>query len=256
MDSRELWERNAVLAEAFCVSDDQVAAAQTTLDEAQADRTRLLAAFAVTVGSDAAVGRLLGLTEREVRMARRTVGKEDARRVAQHLLAAQPHPDTDADDLPLEHGDDQPAAVAPEADHASAHDASATSDASAAASWTPALDGLLVQGWRGRVDLQVLAEQIGADLGGLLARLQYLAAEGRLDGTAHGPHASSGRHRRISGAAAGLGHPETGYGPPYSGMEDMPVADPWPQGLPSFGPDGHWGFIPHQIAETSYAGLA
>jgi hypothetical protein len=251
MDSRELWERNAVLAEAFCVSDDQVAAAQATLDEAQADRTRLLAAFAVTVGSDAAVGRLLGLTEREVRMARRTVGKEDARRVAQHLLAVQPAGEQ-APDGPGDGADpaDQPVPPLGEADQL----AHAGAEAPRETAWTPALDGLLVQGWRGRVDLQVLAEQIGADLGALLARLQYLAAEGRLDGSGLGPHGSSGRHRRTHGHQS-LPHPEAGYGPPYS-VDDMPVADPWPQGLPSFAPEGHWGFIPHQITETSYAGLS
>lgn len=252
MDSRELWERNAVLAEAFCVSDDQVAAAQTTLDETQADRTRLLAAFAVTVGSDAAVGRLLGLAEREVRMARRTVGKEDARRVAQHLLATPSQSETASADVPGE-----PAAVeqppVPTPDRA--HTPHIPLDGPPEPSWTPALDGLLVQGWRGRVDLQVLAEQIGADLGALLSRLQYLAAEGRLDGTSHGSNSSSGRHRRTA-AHAPLGQPDAGYGPPYSGIEGMPVADPWPQGLPSFAPEGHWGFIPHQITETSYAGLS
>jgi hypothetical protein len=254
MDSRELWERNAVLAEAFCVSDDQVAAAQTTLDEAQADRTRLLAAFAVTVGSDAAVARLLGLTEREVRMARRTVGKEDARRVAQHLLAARPQQEPGGE-VPADtehHAEVRLEAPAPAAEPVGHVDPSL--DAPREPAWTPALDGLLVQGWRGRVDLQVLAEQIGADLGALLSRLQYLAAEGRLDGAGNGGN-SSGRHRRTSGHGH-LGHPDGAYGPPYGGADAMPVADPWPQGLPSFTPEGHWGFIPHQITETAYAGLA
>ena len=252
MDSRELWERNAVLAEAFCVSDDQVAAAQTTLDEAQADRTRLLAAFAVTVGSDTAVGRLLGLAEREVRMARRTVGKEDARRVAQHLLAVEPQHEA----VPGDNAAEAEAVERPATSNAPVGDQipPAPVDAHRETAWTPALDGLLVQGWCGRVDLQVLAEQIGADLGALLARLQYLAAEGRLDGSASGPHGSSGRHRRTHGQQS-LQYPEAAYGPPYS-VEDMPVADPWPQGLPSFTPEGHWGFIPHQMMETTYAGLS
>ncbi|MCC3652050.1 hypothetical protein LIX60_11340 [Streptomyces sp. S07_1.15] len=77
-----------MLAEAFCRSDEQVRSAQATLDEAQVHRSRLLAAFAVTVGSDGAVAGVLGLNEREVRVARRTVGKEDARGVADQLLAA------------------------------------------------------------------------------------------------------------------------------------------------------------------------
>lgn len=88
MEPRQWWERNTVLAEAFCRSDEQVRSAQATLDEAQVHRSRLLAAFAVTVGSDGAVAGVLGLNEREVRVARRTVGKEDARGVADQLLAA------------------------------------------------------------------------------------------------------------------------------------------------------------------------
>lgn len=61
--------------------------AQAVMDEAVASRTRTLAAFAITVGSDAAVADLMGLNEREVRVARRTVGKEDARIVADQLLS-------------------------------------------------------------------------------------------------------------------------------------------------------------------------
>lgn len=90
MEPRELWERHAVLAQAFCSSDDEVRRTQGLLDEAEARRSRTLAAFAVTVGSDAVVAELLGLEEREVRLARRTVGKEDARAVAQSLLAQAP----------------------------------------------------------------------------------------------------------------------------------------------------------------------
>ncbi|MGP3980878.1 hypothetical protein [Streptomyces sp. KR80] len=87
MEPRQLWNRNTVLAEAFCLSDEHVRSAQSALDETQAHRSRLLAAFAVMVGSDSAVADLLGLSEREVRVARRTVGKEDARRVAEDVLA-------------------------------------------------------------------------------------------------------------------------------------------------------------------------
>ncbi|MEW2162109.1 hypothetical protein AB0912_03790 [Streptomyces sp. NPDC007084] len=106
MEPRELWERNTLLAEAFCSTDDRVREAQAVMDEALASRTRTLAAFAVTVGSDAAVADLMGLNEREVRVARRTVGKEDARIVADQLLSppaeTSPHPP-------------EPAAVAPPA---------------------------------------------------------------------------------------------------------------------------------------------
>ncbi|MFF3085875.1 hypothetical protein ACFVRB_12575 [Streptomyces nojiriensis] len=86
MEPRELWERNALLAEAFCSRDDRVREAQAVMDEALASRTRALAALAVTVGSDATVADLMGLNEREVRVARRTVGKDDARTVADQLL--------------------------------------------------------------------------------------------------------------------------------------------------------------------------
>lgn len=94
MEPRELWDRNSVLAEAFCASDEQVRQAQAVLDEAQAERSRTLAAFAVTVGNDGAVADLMGLPEREVRIARRTVGKSDARSVAEELLDRYPQAST------------------------------------------------------------------------------------------------------------------------------------------------------------------
>jgi len=86
MEPRELWERHTVLARAFCQSDEEVRSAQTTLDDAQASRARSLAAFAVVVGNDKAVAEMLGLPEREVRIARRTVGRDDARSMADDLL--------------------------------------------------------------------------------------------------------------------------------------------------------------------------
>ena len=88
MEPRELWERHTVLARAFCQSDEEVRSAQTTLDDAQASRARSLAAFAVVVGNDKAVAEMLGLPEREVRIARRTVGRDDARALADDLLMA------------------------------------------------------------------------------------------------------------------------------------------------------------------------
>ncbi|WP_329382637.1 hypothetical protein [Streptomyces sp. NBC_01716] len=94
MEPRELWDRNSVLAEAFCASDEQVKQAQAVLDEAQAERSRTLAAFAVTVGNDGAVADLMGLNEREVRLARRTVGKTNARSVAEELLDRFPQAST------------------------------------------------------------------------------------------------------------------------------------------------------------------
>lgn len=90
VEPREFWDRNTVLAEAFCASDERVRQAQAVLDEAQAERSRTLAAFAVTVGSDGTIADLMGLNEREVRLARRTVGKSDARTVAEELLERYP----------------------------------------------------------------------------------------------------------------------------------------------------------------------
>lgn len=74
------------------MSDDHVRETQVSLDEAQANRSQTLAAFAVTVGSDGVVAGLLGLQEREVRQARRSVGKENARSVADSLLVPPARP--------------------------------------------------------------------------------------------------------------------------------------------------------------------
>ncbi|MGW1375937.1 hypothetical protein ACWD6P_16910 [Streptomyces sp. NPDC002446] len=116
MEPRELWERHAVLAQAFCSSDDEVRRTQGLLDEAEVRRSRTLAAFAVTVGSDAVVADLLGLDEREVRLARRTVGKEDARAVAKSLLS-QPAPPREQPPVP----EQPPAQEPPAAQQAAAH---------------------------------------------------------------------------------------------------------------------------------------
>ncbi|MDV9202989.1 hypothetical protein R6M67_48445, partial [Streptomyces sp. Wh19] len=64
--------------------------AQALLDETQAERSRTLAAFAVTVGDDGSIADLMGLNEREVRLARRTVGRSDARSLAEELLNRPP----------------------------------------------------------------------------------------------------------------------------------------------------------------------
>ncbi|MFB7913190.1 hypothetical protein [Streptomyces sp. NPDC056061] len=90
MEPRDFWDRNTVLAEAFCASDERMRRAQALLDEAQAERSRTLAAFAVTVGDDGSIADLMGLNEREVRLARRTVGRNDARSLAQELLGHKP----------------------------------------------------------------------------------------------------------------------------------------------------------------------
>lgn len=92
VEPRDFWDRNSVLAEAFCASDERVRHAQSVLHEAQAERSRALAAFAVTVGRDGTIADLMGLNEREVRTARRTVGRGTARTVAERLLSYAPKP--------------------------------------------------------------------------------------------------------------------------------------------------------------------
>ncbi|MER0478117.1 hypothetical protein ABR737_07135 [Streptomyces sp. Edi2] len=205
MEPRELWERHAVLAQAFCTSDDEVRRTQGLLDEAEARRSRTLAAFAVTVGSDAVVAELLGLDEREVRLARRTVGKEDARAVAQSLLAQttreQP-PGQQTATPPATPSTTQsttppaaqpvgpaaaPAAAAPHAPHAPQPHEPA---------WAPALDAVLMSSWHSGVDLTALATELGLDVRLLVARAQQLAAESRP--VQSPPSDRMGRHRRLA----------------------------------------------------------
>ncbi|MGY5129409.1 hypothetical protein [Streptomyces nigrescens] len=202
MEPRELWERHAVLAQAFCSSDDEVRRTQGLLDEAEARRSRTLAAFAVTVGSDAVVAELLGLDEREVRLARRTVGKEDARAVAKSLLAQPaceqpPAPQQPAQQAPAP----QPAqtAAAPGAAvHPSAPPPQAVPVATPQPSepaWAPALDAVLMSSWHSGVDLTALATELGLDVRLLVARAQQLSAESR---PVQPPSSDrTGRHRRM-----------------------------------------------------------
>lgn len=220
MEPRELWDRNAVLAEAFCLRDEGVREAQARLDEAQADRSRVLAAFAVTVGSTGAVAGLFGLNEREVRIARRTVGKDDARAVAEQLLAAAPNgparePGTAgpagpagpaADSSPDRSSDAASASSSSTArptptsrDSRESRDGRESSGTSSEPSWSAALDAVLVGSWQTGVDLRELAAEFGLDFNRLLARAQQLAAQGRFH---HSPgHAGEtyGRHRRGPG---------------------------------------------------------
>ncbi|MEE1801292.1 hypothetical protein ACIQVO_11810 [Streptomyces sp. NPDC101062] len=212
MEPRELWERHSVLAAAFCGSDDQVREAQGILDEAQAGRTRMLAAFAVTVGSDCAVANLLGLNEREVRIARRTVGKDDARTVAKHLLTVSPDDHQTAGPAPAEspagpsatgfgphpteyQAADQTVPPPPTQTPLSAHTPTATVPVADSA-WSAALDAVLVGGWHTGLDLTALASEFGLELAHLVARAQRLSAEGRLNQPT--PHEDrAGRHRRL-----------------------------------------------------------
>ncbi|MEV6563835.1 hypothetical protein [Streptomyces kronopolitis] len=202
MDPRELWDRNAVLAEAFCLGDERVREAQARLDEAQADRSRVLAAFAVTVGSTGAVAGLFGLNEREVRIARRTVGKDDARAVAEELLAAttpvaapQPEEAPPAPEAPAEypHHQNSSAGTRPTAPVRE----NVGSPGAAEQSWSPAMDAVLIGSWQTGVDLRELAAEFGLDLTRLVTRAQQLSAQGRFYPGPVETHA--GRHRRGPG---------------------------------------------------------
>lgn len=140
MEPRELWERHTVLARAFCQSDEEVRSAQTTLDDAQASRARSLAAFAVVVGNDKAVAEMLGLPEREVRIARRTVGREDARSLADDLLMTPPFQQAavpGAAPGPGTAGHDENVRAANDAAHAHGHVQAQAAHAQAHAQTTP-----------------------------------------------------------------------------------------------------------------------
>ncbi|MFG2137727.1 hypothetical protein [Streptomyces sp. NPDC048650] len=189
--------------------------AQARLDEAQADRSRVLAAFAVTVGSTGAVAGLFGLNEREVRIARRTVGKDDARAVAEQLLSAVPNavPGDPEGAAPSPEPGSEPPADAGSASYPSAPRPTATSrdpreapapnpgpspNPASEPSWSAALDAVLVGSWQTGVDLRELATEFGLDFNRLLARAQQLAAQGRFH-HGHTGESYGGRHRRGPG---------------------------------------------------------
>ncbi|MGP4003595.1 hypothetical protein [Streptomyces sp. 8N706] len=274
MDPRQLWNRNTVLAEAFCLSDEHVKSAQSALDETQAHRSRLLAAFAVTVGSDSSVADLLGLSEREVRIARRTVGKEDARRMAEDVLASTPPPAEPEEEpvpepvtpapapapaAPQHYNHQVSQQVAPQPAQQYVQQAPQYYDAPAAApetsmmsgpenpmvretAWTSAMDVVLIDSWQSGIDLRVLADEFGLDLARLVSRVQQLSAEGRLAAppAAPAPDDRSGRHRRDTGGTSG------GYDP-YSGS--VPVSG-WE--APSTIPDEMLAYLPTQHAWPQY----
>ncbi|WP_406395667.1 hypothetical protein [Streptomyces sp. NBC_00887] len=206
-----MWKRHAVLADAFCGADDRVREAQSVFDGAQAERARTLAAFAVTVGSDAAVAELLGLNEREVRLARRTVGKSDARSLAGTLLSnpSAVAPDIDAaTEAASGDGNPMPApAVNVRLESAQASIPSprveqfATRQATPAEptelrgrEWSHARDSLLVDGWNKGMDAAALAAQLGIGLTQLVSRAQSLYASGHLAPVRR----DRGRHRRLT----------------------------------------------------------
>ncbi|MGW7354118.1 hypothetical protein [Streptomyces sp. NPDC054784] len=227
MEPRQLWERNAVLAEAFCRSDENVRDVQGTLDDAQATRSRTLAALAVTVRNDGAVADLLGLTEREVRLARRTVGKEDARAVADELLAAPLPPlltatATAGEEPYAAEGASEGTAYVPPPPQQAPPPPSAppqvqpqvTAAGGAGGGepvWSAAMDAVLVGGWQTGVDLQVLATEFGLDLPRLVSRAQQLSVQGRLGPhrAGYGQEETGGRHRRGAGAGTGATQADT-----------------------------------------------
>ncbi|MFD6274091.1 hypothetical protein ACFWFI_00590 [Streptomyces sp. NPDC060209] len=202
------------MADAFCGADDRVREAQSVFDGAQAERARTLAAFAVTVGNDAAVAELLGLNEREVRLARRTVGKSDARSLAGALLndpptdapgagAATKAASGNSEPLPSPQGGNPAVTVRLESTQSSIPsprvEQSSTQQAAPAAptgmkEWTDARDSLLVDGWNKGTDAAALAAQLGIGLTQLVSRAQLLYAEGRLVQVRR----DRGRHRRLT----------------------------------------------------------
>lgn len=222
MDPRQLWERHAVLAEAFCGTDERVRATKAVLDTAQQERARTLAAFAVTVGDDDAVAQMLGLTEREVRVARRGVGKEAARACAEALLSAAQREDapTAAHDAAADPSaaPAAPAAPARQAGPRSRPRAGRPSGGQPAAApgpttgapapgrgpaapgsrpphWSPALDAVLAAAWQTQHGFTVPAAELGMDIGVLTARARQLSADGRQRAAAAADQ-EAGRHRR------------------------------------------------------------
>ncbi|MET7801763.1 hypothetical protein [Streptomyces decoyicus] len=229
MEPRELWERHAVLAQAFCSSDDEVRRTQGLLDEAEARRSRTLAAFAVTVGSDAVVAELLGLEEREVRLARRTVGKEDARAVAQSLLAQAPREQPPAQQA-ASHPAPPPAQHTPATPLPTAPATAAPAPQLTEPAWAPALDAVLMSSWHNGVDLTALATELGLDVRLLVARAQQLSAESRPAQQASPDR--TGRHRRMvnlpPSPPAESTHPAWRERPPQVPREPY-EQEPWKQ---------------------------
>ncbi|MFE3902872.1 hypothetical protein ACFXPY_21820 [Streptomyces sp. NPDC059153] len=176
--------------------------AQALLDEAQAERSRMLAAFAVTVGDDGSIADMMGLNEREVRLARRTVGRGDARSLAQELLsrtqqATKEAPAEPAPEVPVPHPReevivpplDTPAPAPPPPLPPVETDNTVV--------WSPSMDSVLLWSWESGLDVQTVAAELGLDVRALLMRVQELANDGLLTlATPVAEVSRSGRHRR------------------------------------------------------------
>lgn len=219
--------------------------AQALLDETQAERSRTLAAFAVTVGDDGSIADLMGLNEREVRLARRTVGRSDARSLAEELLNQapkaggsagapavapehpRPHP---SDETPVPPPDapqpvpaQAPAVTAPPVPVAPPSLATTMTTATTTAMipspsppaqvsntvvWSPSMDSVLLWSWESGLDLQTVAAELGLEVRALLMRVQELANDGLLTlATPVADIGRSGRHRRHEEGYAALFSP-------------------------------------------------
>ncbi|MFF1923561.1 hypothetical protein ACFVW8_23690 [Streptomyces sp. NPDC058221] len=247
-----------MLASAFCGADDRVREAQAAFDGTQAERARLLAAFAVTVGSDAAVAELLGLGEREVRVARRTVGKSVAASLAESLLTESAAGDPDAatgapGHIAEDDADDSYSAsaapVAPPPEAAAPPRpvppqppvplprvegvAPQLSPPAAFQEWSPALDSFLADGWNRGIDASTLAARLGIGLSQLVARAQTLSADGRLTPVRR----DGGRHRRPG--AEGMAGAQSA--PDHDGLLRTPPAQTWPSSFDGVGIPGQSG---------------
>ncbi|UNO41626.1 hypothetical protein [Streptomyces sp. MST-110588] len=161
-------------------------AAQRALDEEQRNRARLLAAMAVTVGSDGAVAGFLGLGERTVRAARRTVGRVQGRETAEQLLAhaASQRAPSIGEAASLYQGEEPQVVPLPQQEPMPVPEEPAPppeqqqpkpAAASGTPWWTPSMDAVLVQGWWAGLDPQVLADQLGMDLHSVMLRVQQLS---------------------------------------------------------------------------------
>ncbi|GAB2606087.1 hypothetical protein GCM10027168_43790 [Streptomyces capparidis] len=229
-----------MLAEAFCLADERVEAARAALEEAQTERTRVLAALSVTVGSDGAVAQLLGLAERSVRLSRRRIGRAAARQIAEAILAG-PDYDESAEGEPPQDGTwtaqrdgSSPQPAPPPQQPPPAPEPCPVPNvppAPAEPAWPPAMDQLLLQGWASGVDQQALAGQLGIDLATLVGRVQQLTTRGdRARRFSHIPAARQpadatppGRHRRTTDHRS----PFTGaFGPPAPDHPDHALQHP------------------------------
>ncbi|MFF9505491.1 hypothetical protein ACF1BU_18370 [Streptomyces sp. NPDC014724] len=190
--------------------------AQALLDEAQAERSRTLAAFAVTVGDDGSIADLMGLNEREVRLARRTVGRTDARSLAEELLRRPPQAAPEPKDeppavpeIPFPHPREEMVVPPPDmAPPAPAPAAAAPVEVENTVFWSPSMDSVLLWSWESGLDLQTVAAELGLEVRALLMRVQELANDGLLTLAAPVAEVSrSGRHRRHEDGYATLFSP-------------------------------------------------